>query len=136
MIYREFYSELGKLLYAVANIDGAITSEEKEKLHEIVRKELVPEETHLDNYGTDTAYYTEIEFDFLDENISDSETAFESFLGFVEMNEKAFDEKLISVCLNVTGELAAAYHRVNKKERKLIGKLKRKLENLHSAVSD
>ena len=39
MIYREFYSELGKLLYAVADIDGVITEKEKKKLKEIVKKE-------------------------------------------------------------------------------------------------
>ena len=73
MLYKNFYSELGKLLYAVADIDGVITQAEKKALHEIVKKELVPAEKHTDEFGTDAAYYAEIEFEYLDEEQMDAE---------------------------------------------------------------
>jgi hypothetical protein len=130
MSYKEFYSELGKLLYAVADIDGVITQKEKNKLHDIVRKELVPAESHKDEFGTDAAYYSEIEFEFLDEEIGDTETAFNSFINFVEEHHTAFDEKMIRVCLRVARELAAAYRGTNKKEKMLVDKLRRKLEHI------
>ena len=122
MIYSEFYSELGKLLYAVADIDGFISQKEKRKLQEIVRRELVPEEKHADDYGNDAAFYTEIEFDFLDENMS-TEAAFESFIDFVSEHHTAFDEKMKNVCIRIAKELAYEYRATNKKEKQLIDKL-------------
>ena len=134
MIYKEFYSELGKLLYAVADIDGVITQKEKKKLEDIVRKELVPGEEHQDEFGTNSAYYSEIEFDFLDEGIVDAESAFESFIDFVEEHHTAFDETMSEVCLHVVKELAAAYRGTNKKEKALLEKLKMKLEEIGGKI--
>ncbi len=127
MLYKQFYSELGKLLYAVANIDGVITQKEKTALQDIVKKELVPAEKHTDIFGTDSGYYTEIEFDFLDEQIVDPEAAFESFIGFIEDHYHAFDENMKKLCVYVAEKLAAAYHGANHKEKSLIEKLKYKL---------
>jgi hypothetical protein len=131
MIYKDFYSELGKLLYAVADIDGVITQEEKIALQKIVKKELVPAESHKDEFGTDAAWYAQIEFDYLDEEISDAEAAFNSFIDFVEEHHTAFDEKMKKVCIHVAQELADAYHKTNKKEKALIGELKDKLEKIN-----
>lgn len=130
MIYREFYSEIGKLLYAVADIDGVITQQEKKKLQDIVKKELAPAEKRQDAFGTDAAYYAEIEFDFLEEQFADVETAFESFIDFVEEHHTAFDKKMKKVCLHIANELANAYHGTNKKEKLLFEKLKQKLEHI------
>src|ERR1035437_11182558 len=130
MLYKYFYSELGKLLYAVADIDGVITQAEKKALHEIVKEELVPAEKHKDEFGTDAAYYAEIEFEFLDEEIGDAEAAFNSFIDFVEEHHTAFDENMIKVCLHVAKEIANAYHKTNKKEKALIKKLKEKIEKI------
>lgn len=130
MEYSEFYSELGKLLYAVCDIDGMITKQEKEKLQEAVKKELVPAEVHSDSAGTDFAYYSEIEFDFLDETIADAPAAFESFIDFVEEHHTAFDARMKKASLHVAKELASVYRGVNKKEQALITKLKKSLEKI------
>lgn len=131
MIYEKFYSELGKLLYAVADIDGVITPEEKKVLQDIVKKELVPTEQHVDGFGTDAAYLTEVEFDFLDEEIADAEAAFESFIDFVEEHHTAFDGNLKKVSLHIAKELANAYRGTNKKEKQLIDELKHTLEKMN-----
>jgi hypothetical protein len=128
MIYKRFYSELGKLLYAVADIDGAITPAEKKALQEIIKNELVPQEVHKDRFGTDAAYYSEIEFEILDDSIADAETAFESFIDYIENHHTAFNEQMKRACLRVVNELSSAYHGKNKKEKVLIEKLKKKLE--------
>lgn len=130
MIIKELYSELGKLLYAVADIDGVITSKEKIALQDIVKKELVPLEKEKDGFGTNTAYYSEFEFDFLDEEISDTESVFNSFLDFVEEHRGSFDVNAKQLCLNITNELASAYRKTNKKEKVLIDTLKEKLESI------
>lgn len=131
MIYQKFYSELGKLLYAIADVDGVITPQEKKTLQNIVKKELVPDEQHVDAFGTDAAYYTEIEFDFLDEQIVDSEAAFESFINFIELHHTSFDVNLKKVCLHIAKEIAKAYHGTNKKEKIMIEELKQKLEQMN-----
>lgn len=125
--YKRFYSELGKLLYAVADIDKVITPEEKKALYELVRKELVPAESHTDVFGTDAAYYTEIEFDYLDDAIIDSETAFQSFIDFVEDHRRLMDEAMRKMCIRLAERLAEAYAGKNKKEQQLLTVLRRKL---------
>lgn len=130
MIYKEFYSELGKLLYAVADIDKMITQQEKKKMLQIVKNELVSNERHTDEFKTNAAFYTEIEFNFLDEQIIEPEAAFDSFLNFVEEHYNAFDDKLKEVCINVAKELAEVYRGTNKKEKKLIDDLKSKFQKL------
>lgn len=130
MKYKDFYSELGKLLYAVADIDHVITQKEKKALYDIVKNELVPSERHTDQFNTDVAFYTEMEFDFLDETIGDTEAAFNSFIDFVEDHHTAFDERMKKVSLHVAKELAQAYHGTNKKEKVLIDKLKEKLNKI------
>lgn len=130
MIYKKFYSELGKLLYAIADIDHVITSKERKVLQNIVQTELAPVEQHKDSFGTDVAYFTEIEFDFLDEQIADAESAFESFIDFIEDHHTAFDSNLKKVGLHIAKELANAYKGTNRKEKRLIEILRQKLENL------
>jgi uncharacterized tellurite resistance protein B-like protein len=130
MLYKEFYSELGKLLYAVSDIDGTISAAEKSKLQDIVKKELVPAESHVDDFGTNAAFYSEIEFDFMDEEISDAESAFESFISFVEDHHTAFDEQMKKISLRIMKELANAYYGTNKKEKELIQKATKLLNKI------
>lgn len=130
MLYKEFYSELGKLLYAVSDIDGAISEAEKKKLQDVVKNELVPAESHIDDFGTNAGFYSEMEFDFLDEEIGDAEAAFESFIDFVEEHHTAFDERMRKVSLHLMKELAQAYYGTNKKEKELIQKAKKILNEI------
>ena len=130
MHYREFYSELGKLLYAVSNISGGISEKERKALHEIVRKELVPAERHKDKYGTDTAFYAEIEFEFLEEEHIEPEEAFNSFLDFIELHHTAFDERMRKLCIHVANEISESYNGTNEKENALIEKLKKKIRKI------
>lgn len=125
--YKKFYSELGKLLYAVADIDKAITAGEKKALYKMVREQLVPAERHVDAFGTDAAYYAEFEFDILDEAIIDSETAFLSFMDYIDNHRRLIDEPMRRLCIQVADKLAAAYHGKNKKEREFLHEIKSKL---------
>lgn len=132
MIYEKFYSELGKLIYAATYIDGAITEKEKSTLQNIIKEELIPSEKHLDKFGTNTAHYPEIELDFLDENIIDTESAFNSFIDFVEDHHTAFDSNMKKTSLHIVKEIAAAYKGINKKEKELLEKLAAKLEKIET----
>lgn len=130
MLYKEFYSELGKLLYAVADVDKVITQQEKTELQKIVRNELVPVEKHIDEFGTDAAYYSEMEFDITDDQILDSESAFNSFIDFVTEHHTAFDERMKKVSIHVVEEIATSYRGKNKKEKAIIKKLKNQLAKI------
>lgn len=125
--YKRFYSELGKLLYAVTEVDGVIAPKEKEALYAIVRKELAPAEQHTDEFGTNAAFYAETEFDFMDENSVDGETALQSFLDFIDAHPKLIDQPMRNSCLRIAEKLADAYHKTNKKELELLRTLKQKL---------
>lgn len=130
MKYREFYSELGKLLYAVADVDGTISKKEKQALLHLVQQELVPQEQHTDAVGTDAAWYTEIGFEIQEENITDAETAFQSFIDYVEDHHTAFDKNMVKVCLRVASELASVYHGTNRKEKALLQQLEQRLKKI------
>ena len=110
MIYKNFYSEVGKLLYALANADGQVSDEEISQIHQLVLKDLVPLEDSSDEFGTDSAYYVEMEFDFLVENSYDPDVAFDSFISYVEDHYSAFDEKLKMAVLNVAETLIYSFH--------------------------
>lgn len=130
MLYRQFYSELGKLLYAVSDVDGMISKKEKTAIKEMVNRELVPHERHKDEFGTDAAYYTEIEFDYLCESVTDPADAFDSFIDFIEDHKTAIDKKLLIASSKVATKIADAYHHTNKKEKVLLEKLNKKLDKL------
>lgn len=130
MQYTHFYSELGKLLYAIANIDKKISPQEKKKLISLIQNELIESVELKDQFGTPVAYYPEIEFEYLDEEIIDAETAFGSFLDYIENHKTAIDYKMRYIALHFAKELAKSSYGINKKEKALLDRLKKKLEEL------
>ena len=134
MFYRQYYSELGKMLYAIANVDGVISEKEKDTLKQLVRKELAPSEKHTDKFGTDAAYYTEIEFDILEDTLQDSDAAFDSFIDFLESHHTAIDQHMRDATLKITKQLATINHKPSKKVVELIKKLEKVLKSLEAST--
>lgn len=130
MVYRRFYSEVGKLLYAIAASNGLVNREEYVKLRDIVEKKLVPLEHSTDQFGTDSAFYAEIEFDILLEQSADPTACFNSFCNYVEAHRTAFDAHLKSMTINLAKELAHVYRGTDAKEAEMIKKLKKKLDSI------
>ena len=124
MIYKNFYSEVGKLLYALAKADGSITPKEINAIHQLVLKDLVPLENSTDEFGTDSAFYVEMEFDYLNENFHEPDVAFNSFITYVEDHYSAFDEKLKSAIIQVAETLINSFHETNIQDHNYILKLK------------
>jgi hypothetical protein len=123
MIYKNFYSEVGKLLYALAKADGNITDEEIKTIHKLVLDDLVPLEDSTDEFGTDSAFYVEMEFDYLNESLYDPDVALDSFLGYVEEHYTAFDDKLKRAVYRVAETLNNSFHETNIKDHRIILKL-------------
>ena len=130
MIYKKFYAEVGKLLYAIAIADGVVDEKEYRLLRNIVRNKLVPMEQSTDAFGTDAAYFAEMEFDVLYDQAAEAEPAFNSFIDFVEAHHKSFDKHLKDVCLQISREIAHAYYGINKKESSMLKTLKKEMQKV------
>ena len=124
MIYKDFYAEVGKLLYALAKVDGSISQQEIDTIHQLVLKKMVPLETSTDEFGTDSAFYIEMEFDFLNENFHDPEAAFESFMNYFKDHFTAFNDHHKEVVFEVAETLILAYHETNIRDHYMILELK------------
>jgi uncharacterized tellurite resistance protein B-like protein len=130
MDYREFYAELGKLLYAVADADGVISPQERESLNELIRSRLAHREVHTDEYGTNDAWYAMFEFEVAEEQSMAPEEAFQSFSDFLDARQQELDEDTRSLCLTLADRLAESYRHTNRLEGELIRKLREKLFSL------
>jgi len=135
MDYRMFYSELGKLLYAVADADGIVSPQEKKNMFELVQTRLMHKETHTDEFGTNDAWYAAFEFEVADEQILSAADAFLSFTEYIEENKNKIDEDTRQLCLVLADKLAESYRHSNKKEKFLIQKLREVLFTLENKPS-
>lgn len=127
MIYREFYKELGNLLYAVAKADGKVNDKELDKLKSIVRTELGAFEESSDEFGTDLAFFTEFEFEFDEDRTESSKDAYQSFISFVKANEERIDIKLKLLAITLAKKIAEAFKGKNKAEVNLLKNLRKDL---------
>lgn len=127
MIYKDFYAEVGKLLYALAKADGSIHPDEIKTIHQLVLNNLVPLETSTDEFGTDSAFYVEMEFDFLNEHFYDPEVAFNSFIDYVNDHYSAFDDILKETIFNVAETITTAFHKSNIQDHFFMVKLQETL---------
>ena len=130
MVYKRFYAEVGKLLYAIASADGRVDEKEYRLLRDLVRQKLVPMENNTDVFGTDAAYYAEMEFDVLYDQIADAEPAFNSFIDYVEDHHLSFDNHLKDVCRQLAREVGHAYYGINKKESSMLARLKKEMDKI------
>ncbi len=130
MNYTDFYSELGKLMYAIAKADGRVGNEEYNTLKEIVREELLPFEGSTDEFGTDNAFYTEMEFDYLEDNFGDPVSAFNSFIDYVDTHKSTFNLKIVDLIKRITSRIASSEFGIDANEQKYLDKLNQKLKGL------
>ncbi|MDR9487491.1 hypothetical protein [Salibacter sp.] len=128
MIYKNFYAELGKLLYAVAKSDGKVAEKERKAMHEKVVKDLVPVENSTDEFGTDSAFYVEMQFESCQEQSADPETCFIDFISYVDDHHSAFDAKLRRATVEIADAVAGAFYNTNSKERDMLERLKHKIQ--------
>ncbi len=127
MNYKRFYSELGKLLYAVADVDGKISRQEKAAIHQMVQERLVNKEKQCDEFNTNLAHYVEFEFEVAEEQGMSVREAFTSFINYLDSHQKSIDANMKETCMIIAEKIALAYHGSSKKEQQMISILKRKL---------
>lgn len=128
MITRSYYKELGKLLYAVAKADGKINSHEVKELKKIIKSELVPAEKETDKFGTDTAFYTEFEFEAYEEMDIDADLAYDSFISFVKEHNNYVTLEMREKAYYLATNVSDVFKGKNKAEKDLLTRLKKDLQ--------
>lgn len=121
--YAEYYKQLGNLLYSISAIDGNIAGKELQELRKIVKEDLVPMETHNDDFGSDAAFAVEFQFDFLEGNEISSQQAWDDLETYLRHNASLLPSKDKSLMKNAANRVAEAFHGINKEEHHLLDKL-------------
>jgi len=129
---KQYYKELGKLVYAVAAADGAIQPEEKEKLHQFVLKEMAYHEHTVDSSGMNQAFYVDFEFDSAEEKHSDTGEIIKSYSRFVHSNFESNDEPLIKNSLKLLEAVALAYSKRN--EKNIIDTVRQEMSEISKSI--
>jgi len=124
---RSFYAALGQLLYAVADADGIVTTEERDELLDLIRSRLMHRETLTDPYGTNDAWYSLFGFDTAEDEILSPEEAFQSFADFLDSYRDRIDMETREICLLLSDRLAASYRHTNRKERQMLQRIRETL---------
>ena len=133
MISREFYKELGKLVYALAKADGEIQVKESDKLIEILRgTEIYCEQGEIIPLQMEK-YYTEFEFMLYKEKKIAVKDAFSSFINFINNNFTHIDDKMKKITLALAKKILKSHKGINRLEQKMLDELTLVLskENLH-----
>ena len=128
MDQQKFYAELGRLLYAIAAVDGRIHAKAAATMKRVVAEQLVPQEAALDHFGTDQAYITEFEFDIQAEQAASPEEAFDSFTTYLAQHKDRLCIEQKELILRAADVVAHAFHGMHAKELRLLAELKRRLE--------
>ncbi|TAH27346.1 MAG: hypothetical protein EAZ07_01960 [Cytophagales bacterium] len=130
MNYKKLYIELGKLLYAIAKVDGVVQESEKKALREIVKNELAPLESSIDKFGSDQAFYTEFEFETLEMNNTPYKAALNSWINYARTHADVFNDQTIKLVFDAVKQIANAYRGTSKVEEELIDILNEEFKNI------
>ena len=126
-----FYQQLGKVFYSVAAVDKTVREEEIAKLKEIVKKEWLPIEDSLNEFGDDSAYQIEIIFDWLVRNHWNADEVIPDFEIFRKEHPNLFTAEVNALILKTTNAIAESFSRKNKPEQVLINELSDILQQKH-----
>ncbi|MBN2747699.1 MAG: hypothetical protein JXR34_13315 [Bacteroidales bacterium] len=128
MDYKEFYVELGKLLYAVAKADGEVQDEELYSIYQMVISDL-SDALLFDRDDEVDAYYTEFEFEALIDKNADMHVALKSFMTYFDANQQNFTSQMRATTLKAVEAVAMAFEGIVPEEQKVIDEIRQKLKN-------
>ena len=125
---KQYYKELGKLVYAVAAADGSIQTEERDKLHQFVLKELAENERTNDSSGMNQAFYVDFEFDMAAEKHLGVNEVIKSYARFLHTNYEPSDWALMANSVKLLEVVALAYSK--QKEKEIISMIKGEINEI------
>ena len=118
-----FYQKLGKVFYSIVAADNIISQKEISTLKKIVKKEWLPLENTLTEFGDDASYQIEIVFDWLLENDWDGLDIITEFENFRKEHPSLFAPKTNDLILKTANAIVASFSNENKSEMELIKEL-------------
>lgn len=125
---KQYYKELGKMVYAVAIADGVVQEEERENLHRFVLKALANNEHTYDSSGMNQAFYVDFEFEESAKNKMNLNGSIAAFSKFIQENHEPNDKQLIERSVKLLEVVANAYSK--NKEKNIIEAFKNRLKSL------
>lgn len=128
-----YFVELGKLLYAIAKSDGRVQVEERKKLNEIVRNELVEICRRTDEFGTNLAFYSEFSFDTISDRNLSAEIAYNSFINFLNAHKDFIPEKLCKISISSVRKIAESSQGIVETEQKFIDRLESDIQKIYNS---
>lgn len=123
-----FFDEYNKLIKSIKKTDKSIKDSEIDAFYELVKNEVILEETSTTR--EDSSFFTEFDFENLQEASSDSKDTFKKFINFIALNKNVLEQKLKDENASKTLKsrlVNAAYESNN--PRDLMTKLKIELES-------
>jgi len=111
-----FYQKLGFLFYSIAAADKIIREEEIKELHKEVVENWVNLEDSKDEFGSDAAYQIETVFDWILDNETNGERAYQIFESYFLENSEMFDAEIKKKIYSTSNKISLSYHGVNKAE--------------------
>lgn len=130
MDYSGFYTELGRLAYAIARADGIIQSEEVDKVCDFIGQEIEKTDSQ-DHNMLEAVLGAAAEFNRLRASNASAKDAFVDFLTYIDNNTGIFNLRNKNLSVNIAFRIAAAYEGIDETEKALIDKLKKKLDSIN-----
>lgn len=118
-----FYQQLGKLFYSIASADKTVQEEEVAQLKKLVKKQWVPQEESLNEFGDDTAYQIEIVFDWLMANDWHFRNVIPDLKNYIKEHPSIFTPQMNALILKTAHTIAASFSGEQKLELNLINEL-------------
>ncbi|MDY0102564.1 MAG: TerB family tellurite resistance protein [Lentimicrobium sp.] len=130
MDYPEFYTEIGKLAYAIARADGIIHSSEVDKICDFIGMEIEHIETD-DKNSAEAVLQAVVKFNKLRNENASAKEAYLSFFDFIDGHTELFNQRIKNLCINISLRIASAHEGIDETERALIEKLQKKLDGIN-----
>ncbi|OQX75455.1 MAG: hypothetical protein B6D64_11590 [Bacteroidetes bacterium 4484_276] len=132
MNFKDYYTAIGRLVYAIAKADGSIQTEESAKIFHFVISQIVNLEKDSGGTGKNAleAFNTEREFHRLKKMNATVQEAYNGFVDFLDKNKQHFDGKMKKTCLDIMEKVAMAYNGVEDPEKAIIDKVKEKINSI------
>ena len=122
-IQRLFYSNLGKLFYAIAAADKTVREEEINTLKQIVNTEWLILDGVKDKSEVDAMRQLKIVFEQLNTHKKDAKMCMTEFKLFKELHEDLFTDNVKQLIWKTANAIASSFSRRNKSELILLTEL-------------
>lgn len=117
------YRHLGYLFYSIAAADKHINAAEIETLKHAVTEKWLAIDESTDEFGTDTAHYISIAFDYLTEVLPAADNAYKHFETYYNNHKEVFTPALKSTIMETALLISHSFAGSNKAELNILGRL-------------